>query len=276
MSRFKLNPLSDAPLPTLPRGPLSQLPEVGVPEGDSVRFVASAGKPRPEVERRVRAKVAAAAHIEAPPTDATQGGVSLYGFSIEELYDYDLPNIRKPSETLTAMASQRLRSPPTSRGAARLPPMSAAADVAASPAADATESVEGEGEAKLKTGEESANFFARNNNHTPVKFVYLNPAQTGDAFRPYDLVVVPREQVEKEYFTMSAMGVVHVFDDGQPSEFKVLSTWMQESTFFNVRTAPQATPRHRGAPPQRTVLRSPLSQLPPSSPADGFESGRGG
>ena len=32
---------------------------------------------------------------------------ALYGFNIEEVYDYDLPNIRKPSTTLTAMSSSR-------------------------------------------------------------------------------------------------------------------------------------------------------------------------
>ncbi len=95
-------------------------------------------------------------------------------------------------------------------------------------------------------------------------------AKSGDIFRPYDLVVVSREQVDAEYFTMSACGIVHVspfstchhapplstchqvdaeyftmsacgivhvFASEQPSEFLPLSTWMQQSTFFNVLTS---------------------------------------
>ena len=165
--------------------------------------------------------------------DGSQGA-PLYAFNIEELYDYDLPNIRRPSESLTAAAQGR-SSFSRSAGSSR----KAAVDVsdAAAPAADATE--EATGEARLTNGDEAANFFARNGNHTPVKFVYLNRARTGDEFRPYDLAVVSREQTDPEYFTMSACGVVHVFSAEQkhPSEFIQLSTWMQQSTFFNVLTS---------------------------------------
>eukprot|EP00965_Chrysotila_dentata_P180311 5952993-Pleurochrysis_carterae.AAC.2 len=45
---------------------------------------------------------------------------------------------------------------------------------------------------------------------------------------------------------MSACGVVHVFGNEQPSEFLPLSSWMQQSTFFNVRRP--ATPPTRDAP----------------------------
>ena len=51
-------------------------------------------------------------------------------------------------------------------------------------------------------------------------------------------VTHPRvSQVDAEYFTMSACGIVHVFASEQPSEFLPLSTWMQQSTFFNVLTS---------------------------------------
>ena len=164
--------------------------------------------------------------------DAVAGsaGAPLYSFAVEELFDYDLPNIRRPSEALTA-ATQPMRS-----SFARSAGSRKAIDVtdAAAPAAESPE--EASGEAKLTNGDEAANFFARNGNHTPVKFVYLNRARTGDEFRPYDLAVVSREQTDPEYFTMSACGVVHVFSAEQklPSEFIQLSTWMQQSTYFNV------------------------------------------
>ena len=137
-------------------------------------------------------------------------GAPLYAFNIEELYDYDLPNIRRPSEALTAAA--KLGSGGKKFGKAG---GAAVVDVsdAAAPAADAE--AEATGEARLTNGDEAANFFARNGNHTPVKFVYLNRARTGDEFRPYDLAVVAREQIDPEYFTMSACGVVHVFSPEQ-------------------------------------------------------------
>ena len=48
--------------------------------------------------------------METGHTNGMSGSAApLYSFNIEELYDYDLPNIRRPSEALTAMASQPMR-----------------------------------------------------------------------------------------------------------------------------------------------------------------------
>lgn len=75
-------------------------------------------------------------------------------------------------------------------------------------------------------GEEAISFFARNGANTPVKFVYCarRDALPGDSpfaqrhlpsgggsgvygdFRPYDLAVVPRKHVPREYYTVSASG----------------------------------------------------------------------
>ena len=156
------------------------------------------------------------------------GSAPLYSFNIEELYDYDLPNIRRPSHALTAMSRMPISTSFTSK---KLAP------AAGAPVPEPEE--EQNGEARMKNGDDAANFFARNGNHTPVKFVYLNRARTGDEFRPYDMTVVSREQTDPEYFTMSACGVVHVFSPEQkhPSEFIQLSAWMQQSTFFNVLTS---------------------------------------
>jgi len=227
-----------------PQGPLSRMPQLPPPDEQVSRFVALAqqAKPKPPVGGAQQAALRKRAEEGLQAMEGA-GQVSLYQFNIDELYDYDLPNIRRPSDALTQLASQKLRT--GSRGGApgrRLPPLSApdgaAADATGENGDAAGDEEEGEeGEAKLKTGDEAANFFARNGNHTPVKFVYLNRARTGDAFRPYDLTVVSREQVDAEYFTMSACGVVHVFASGLPSEFVLLSTWMQQSTFFNVLTS---------------------------------------
>ena len=247
-----------------PLGPLSRLPQLPLSDDPETRFVAPAAAGRKQAPAVTQQQQALRKRAEdgAQAMEAA-GQVSLYSFNINELYDYDLPNIRRPSDALTAMASQKLNSGSRKGSSRVLPPLSApegyagdAADEQRDPAAEEEEGEE-EGEGKLKTGDEAANFFARNGNHTPVKFVYLNRARTGDAFRPYDLSVVSREQVDAEYFTMSACGVVHVFASGLPSEFVLLSTWMQQSTFFNV-PSPPAPPPHPGAPP---------SPLPPPAPS---------
>ena len=234
---------------SLPLGPLSRLPQLPLSEDPETRFVAPAAAGRKQAPAVTKQQQEARKRAEegARVMEAA-GQVSLYSFNIRELYDYDLPSVVRPSDALTAMASQKLNSGSRKGSSRVLPPLDApegsagdAADEQRDPAAEEEEGEE-EGEGKLKTGDEAANFFARNGNHTPVKFVYLNRARTGDAFRPYDLSVVSREQVDAEYFTMSACGVVHVFASGLPSEFVLLSTWMQQSTFFNVLSAPAALP----------------------------------
>eukprot|EP00736_Rhodelphis_marinus_P004047 Rmarinus@m.11564 len=90
---------------------------------------------------------------------------------------------------------------------------------------------------QLQSGEDAINFFARNRQNTgPIKFVHLNRPRTGDNFRPYDLVVVPREEVEPDHFTMSASGLVNV-KPGQPTEFIPLAEWMRQSSMFNNLTS---------------------------------------
>ena len=87
--------------------------------------------------------------------------------------------------------------------------------------------------AKMKIGEDAVAYFALHGTETTVKFVYLNRAKTGRRFRPYDLVVVPKAEVEPEHFTMSASGLVHTAPN-TASEFTPLSEWMRESTVYNV------------------------------------------
>ncbi|KAK1941294.1 Dynein heavy chain domain-containing protein 1 [Phytophthora citrophthora] len=89
----------------------------------------------------------------------------------------------------------------------------------------------------LKSGEDAIAFFARNGSDSEIKFVHLNRAETGLAFRPYDLVVVAQDDVTpNEHFTMSSSGLVHV-SVGSPSEFIALAEWMRQSTMFNVLTS---------------------------------------
>ena len=235
-------------VPTLPR---SQLPQIEDPER-GVRFVGTAARKPANAPTAAEAAAAAAARARAEAAEGA-GQVSLYAFNVEELYDYDLPNIRRPSEALTAMTMPKLRGAQSRK---RLPPLDAAAPAVADASGEGDG--EGEGEAKLKTGDEAANFFARHGNHTPVKFVYLNRAKTGDTFKPYELVVVPREQREAEHFTMSACGVVHVYSSEQPSEFVTLSTWMQQARPPPPPPPPRSLAAHPPSPPAVDLLQRPL------------------
>jgi hypothetical protein len=66
---------------------------------------------------------------------------------------------------------------------------------------------------KLHTGEDVISFFARGNGaNTPVKLLYCNraPPDGSNEFRPYDLVKVADDEVNPEYFTISASGIVHI------------------------------------------------------------------
>lgn len=88
----------------------------------------------------------------------------------------------------------------------------------------------------LVTGEDAANFFARNRGTASIKFVHLNSEQTGDDYRPYDLLVVRPEDVTKEHMVCSAMGMVKQAPN-KPSAFTPLGDWMRErSMFYNLRS----------------------------------------
>jgi dynein heavy chain len=90
-----------------------------------------------------------------------------------------------------------------------------------------------EAAATLTTGEDAVSFFVKSGNQCPVKFVTLNRADTGNAFRPYDLKVVEPRHAHQDHFTMSMSGLVHVCP-GKQSEFTPLAQWMRESSQYNV------------------------------------------
>jgi hypothetical protein len=67
----------------------------------------------------------------------------------------------------------------------------------------------------IKTGEQAISFFAKHGSNMPIKFLNCNRRQVPPQFfRPYDLVVIDNEkELDNEYFTISAQGVVQVFQD---------------------------------------------------------------
>jgi len=102
----------------------------------------------------------------------------------------------------------------------------------------------------IMTGDQAISFFAKHGTNMPIKFLNCNRSPVAPAgYRPYDLVVEEDEKkLDREYYTISAQGVVLVQNDRKrrkagakanpaPTEFLTLSDWMQQSTMFNVLTS---------------------------------------
>lgn len=52
---------------------------------------------------------------------------------------------------------------------------------------------------------------------------------------PYELLVVPRDQVNKEYYTMTASGVVYCPGDANfETEFIPIGEWLRETSIYNL------------------------------------------
>jgi dynein heavy chain len=91
--------------------------------------------------------------------------------------------------------------------------------------------------AKIRTGEDAIAFFAKNGSATSVKLLYCNRVQQTDVtFAPYDLIVVPEDQINVEYFTISTNGIVYICP-GQLSEYISLMEWMHQSLMYSVLTS---------------------------------------
>jgi flagellar hook protein FlgE len=64
--------------------------------------------------------------------------------------------------------------------------------------------------AAIQTGDQAISFFAKHGTNMPIKFLNCNRKHVDSVgYRPYDLVVIEDEkQLDREYFTISAQGVV--------------------------------------------------------------------
>ena len=85
----------------------------------------------------------------------------------------------------------------------------AAVAAAASSGANAV-SVEAAVAKHVRTSDDAVEFYAQFGQDSPVTFFFCVRADTGLLFRPYDLLVVPRERVGRDYYTISATGVMHM------------------------------------------------------------------
>jgi hypothetical protein len=84
------------------------------------------------------------------------------------------------------------------------------------------------------TGDQAIEFFGRQQDSMDVRVLFLVRTAASLHFRPYDLLVVDRKELEPEHFTMSTSGVVHV-RPGFPSQFIPIGQWWrrrQISTHF--------------------------------------------
>jgi len=87
--------------------------------------------------------------------------------------------------------------------------------------------------ARILTGDDAVNFFARYGSETPVKFVHLIQKVDRKVFNPYELVTATVQESSAEYFTMSPAGIVQI-TPGQPSECMPLSQWMRQKINFGL------------------------------------------
>ncbi|KNC55308.1 dynein heavy chain [Thecamonas trahens ATCC 50062] len=84
-----------------------------------------------------------------------------------------------------------------------------------------------------KTAEHVVEFFSHSWPGDPVKFVHLVSPPASLEYRPYNLRVVDAARLDREHYTMSQMGVVHVVP-GEATEFTPLAGWVRAASMFNV------------------------------------------
>ncbi|KAG2501733.1 hypothetical protein HYH03_000233 [Edaphochlamys debaryana] len=88
----------------------------------------------------------------------------------------------------------------------------------------------------INTGDDVVEFYGKFGQDSAVKFFYCNRAPEGMRFRPYDLLVVRRQKIGPEYFTVSATGVMRI-KRGVQAEFTPLAEWVREKTLFDLISA---------------------------------------
>ena len=98
----------------------------------------------------------------------------------------------------------------------------------------------------LHTAYDVIAYFAKNGNTTPLKFVYLNKAETGTDWRPYDLNVVTAAEVQEEHYIFSSKGVMHFTSkrgqehvkkedrEEKPTNIMTLARWTYEAAVFKM------------------------------------------
>ncbi|OHT05712.1 Dynein heavy chain family protein [Tritrichomonas foetus] len=82
--------------------------------------------------------------------------------------------------------------------------------------------------------EDPVAYFSKRKDGRGHRFIYLvyKGDPKGPYFSPYELEKVPFAEIKGDYFTMSATGVTHVYQDGTTDTIS-LDLWAQEKSIFN-------------------------------------------
>lgn len=86
---------------------------------------------------------------------------------------------------------------------------------------------EGKNQKDLKTGREIVELFVKGAFVGELKFAYLNHAPS-KRYDPYNLIEVPKENINQEHFVISSHSILHVRAN-QPSESYSLAEWYKEA-----------------------------------------------
>ncbi|CAG9327022.1 unnamed protein product [Blepharisma stoltei] len=90
----------------------------------------------------------------------------------------------------------------------------------------------------VKTGEDAISFFKKYGNYTPAKFFYCkNIPYNPRYFRPYDLIVVNKNEISGDHFVISSHGVVNVSLESInnfQTECCALDDWLIQSRNFDL------------------------------------------
>jgi len=87
----------------------------------------------------------------------------------------------------------------------------------------------------ITTGNDAIEYYARYGHGARIKVFYCNRAFPRGQGSPYDLVPVPRQCVDAEYYTVTAAGVVH--HPGTPDEepdYTPIGEWLREQSIYNL------------------------------------------
>lgn len=88
--------------------------------------------------------------------------------------------------------------------------------------------------AEIRTGKQVIEYYMQHGPAAEIKLFYLNQAeQARDAYDPYDLIVVEKEQARPEHYIISASGVVHTVPDGEAEVYQ-LGDFMREMSMFRM------------------------------------------
>lgn len=85
----------------------------------------------------------------------------------------------------------------------------------------------------INTIDEALNYFAKNGDDAPIKFIRLIPNPKQKEFDPYDLLVWRSYDPSVEHFSMSSSGIVHIKPNSS-SDCTNMAEWIRERATFSI------------------------------------------